>query len=91
MGSLPKGTLCCYCGIREASYIPDGCVGPLCLGDADSCYELAEVHGWAAVVSLRLARLWRMLSAKFAKAYGWQPVFANMDTTQNLASFLWNA
>ena len=91
MGSLPKGTLCCYCGIREASYIPDGCVGPLCLGDADSCYELAEVHGWAAVVSLRLDRLWRMLSATFAKAYGWQPVFVNMDTTQNLASFLWNA
>tara|TARA_B100000780_G_C20877389_1_gene348993 strand:+ start:145 stop:639 length:495 start_codon:yes stop_codon:yes gene_type:complete len=31
MGSLPHGTLCVYCGIREAGYIPDGCPGPICL------------------------------------------------------------
>ena len=34
MGSLPEGTLCGYCGKREAGDIPDGCIRPLCF-DAD--------------------------------------------------------
>jgi len=39
MGSLPEGTLCAYCGLREAGYIPDGCCGPLCFGESDSDEE----------------------------------------------------
>ena len=46
MGSLPEDTLCSYCGVHEASYIPDGCCGPLCIGEwwdfedgVPSCFE----------------------------------------------------
>ena len=28
MGSLPKDTLCAYCGKRRAEYITDACIGP---------------------------------------------------------------
>ena len=32
MGILADGTLCAYCCINVAFYIPDGCVAPLCFG-----------------------------------------------------------
>ena len=58
MGSLPEGTLCAYCGINAAGYIPDGCVGPLCLDGEDSCYWKAHDGFWHVVVKRRLERLW---------------------------------
>ena len=57
MGSLPRGTLCAYCGLREAGYIPDGCAGPLCFAPNDeSCFDLCESRGWDYVCGLRYAR-----------------------------------
>ena len=30
MGTVEEGTMCAYCAVNEAGYIPDGCVGPTC-------------------------------------------------------------
>ena len=61
MGSLPHGTLCSYCGVREAGYIPDGCAGPLCLDpDVECCSDRANALGWDVIVQERLMRLWKM-------------------------------
>ena len=57
MGSLPRGTLCAYCGVREAGYIPDGCAGPLCMTpDGVCCFDLCQSHGWEYVCGLRYER-----------------------------------
>ena len=57
MNSLPTGTPCAYCGVREAQYIPDGCAGPLCMDpDGESCFDLCESRGWDYVCGLRYAR-----------------------------------
>ena len=85
MGSLPDGTLCAYCGIREAGYIPDGCCGPVCM---DYCI-LLDIE---QLVSMRLSRLWCMYSAAFAKTIGrWGAVLAHAQLSEHVASFLWNA
>ena len=61
MGSLPRGTLCAYCGLREAGYIPDGCVGPLCMEpDDECCYDRSQALGWDVIVQERLMRLWNL-------------------------------
>ena len=57
MGTLEDGTLCAYCGINEAYYIPDGCVGPVCLfPDGVSCWDIQERHGWDGVILMRVGR-----------------------------------
>ena len=59
MGSRPEGTLCAYCGAREASYTPDGCVGPMCMGEPGCCQEVGEEFGWNCMDNKRLCRLGR--------------------------------
>lgn len=49
MGSLPEGTLCAYCRIRTASYVPDHCIGPTCLSGPGNCYDRAAVVGWQVI------------------------------------------
>ena len=56
MGSLPEGNLCAYCGVRRAGYIPDGCIGALCMRpndddgvEGESCYEVGQRLGWEVV------------------------------------------
>ena len=57
MGTLPDGTLCAYCGVREAGYIPDGCAGPLCMDPDDvCCFDLWQSRGWEYVCGLRYER-----------------------------------
>ena len=61
MGSLSDGTLCSYCNVHEAYYIPDGCCGPLC----GHCMDLGIQHGYDHVFILRLerwirAKFWRL-------------------------------
>ena len=57
MGTIEDGTLCAYCGINEAYYIPDGCVGPVCLFPGGlSCWDIQERHGWDGVILLRVRR-----------------------------------
>ena len=63
MGSLPDGTLCSYCDIYEAGYIPDGCCGPLC----GECMDIGITapNGYDKVFIFRLERwirahFWRL-------------------------------
>ena len=61
MGSLSDGTLCDYCNVHEAGYIPDGCCGPLC----GHCMDMGILHGYDRVFIQRLerwvrAKLWRL-------------------------------
>ena len=55
-------TLCVYCGIREAGFIPAGdIVGPLCVEpDGESCLDRSRVLGWGVIVQERLMRLWNL-------------------------------
>ena len=57
MGSLPEGTLCAYCGINAAGYIPDGCVGPVCFEGDNNCGDLLCDGLWHLMVKRRLALL----------------------------------
>ena len=61
MGSLPDGTLCVYCLVHEAYYIPDGCCGPLC----GHCMDMGILQGYDRVFMQRLerwvrAKFWRL-------------------------------
>ena len=90
MGSLDPGTLCAYCGKREAQYIPDGAVGPMCLVGKASC----GLDNWDAVIALRLRRCWNMVSAQWTSeraGHRWKPVFARGVVSENIASYLWCA
>ena len=49
MGSLPEGTLCAYCRTHEAGYIPDGAIGPLCMGEPHCCFDRAQILGWGVI------------------------------------------
>ena len=57
MGSCPEGTKCVYCGVHEASYIPDGCIGPICLHDG-GCYDIGQELGWDFVETEYMKRCW---------------------------------
>ena len=52
MGTLADGTMCAYCAVEEAHYIPDGCCGPVC----GSCLDLGIDKGFGVVYDLRLQR-----------------------------------
>ena len=57
MGTLEDGTLCAHCGINEAYYIPDGCVGPVCLfPEGLSCWDIQERNGWDGGILIRVKR-----------------------------------
>ena len=68
MGSFPEGTLCCYCGVNPAGYIPDGAVGPMCINLAKSCFDRAENGELDAVSGLRLVRKARAVVARLGQA-----------------------
>ena len=56
MGS--KKTLCAYCGVREAGWIPKNCVGPLCMEpDGECCYDRSRSLGKDVIVQERQVRL----------------------------------
>ena len=50
MGSLPDGSRRAYCGKNAAGYIPDGCIGPVCMGTEHCGYEKFVAGGWEGVV-----------------------------------------
>jgi hypothetical protein len=56
MGSCPEGTKCVYCGVHEASYIPDGCIGPMCLHDG-GCHDMWLENG-ASFENEYMKRCW---------------------------------
>ena len=90
MGSLPEGTLCAYCGVREASYIPDGAAGPICFAPSgECCHDRALALGWDAIVRERLMRLWKVKSAVLCKDRTSLPTLG-IDTVElNVSSFIW--
>jgi hypothetical protein len=58
MGSLPEGTLCSYCGVREAGYIPDGAAGAICFEpDGECCWGRGVALGRDVIVQERQMRL----------------------------------
>ena len=57
MGSLRDGTLCAYCDVEEAEYIPDGCCGPVC----GVCMDAGIASGWRQIDLIRHNRWIRAL------------------------------
>ena len=93
MGSLPEGTLCAYCGINEAGYIPDGCVGPVCFDGENNCGDLILDGLWHLVLQRRLT----MLSGDMLKTLAMR-LPPRLDTVFNIhllriqvASYLFDA
>ena len=80
---------------RKAHYarIPDGCVGPMCMGEPGCCQEVGEVFGWSSIGSKRLYRLGRSWIACLARDANVvkQIVFrASSDEVQlRIYAFLW--
>ena len=62
MGSFELGHKCAYCGVRDAWYVPDGCVGALCMEPAgSSCFDAMVEQGFNAVSDQRLMKLMRLI------------------------------
>ena len=91
MGSMPQGTLCSYCAVREAGYIPDGAVGPMCMGQAECCYERGCVSGWEVIMNERWLRLGRMRSNVLCKDQTAVPTLGIDIVELKVAEFLWRA
>ena len=90
MGSLNPGTLCVYCGVREAGYIPDGCVGPLCFAPKDvCCYDQAVIHGWSFVQRLRYERFKAAIFGRLARRR--MGILGDPDIVQMTTEFLVDA
>ena len=93
MGTVEEGTLCAYCGVREAGYIPDGCVGPMCMGKPGCCQEVGEEFGWSCIDNKRLCRLGRSWIACLARDANvvTQSVFrgAGDEVQLRIYAFLW--
>ena len=90
MGSLPEGTLCAYCGAREASYIPDGAAGPLCFEPrGECCYDRALALGWDVIIRERLMRLWKMRIAVLCKDRTALPTLGIGAIEFKVSSFIW--
>ena len=87
MGSLPEGTLCAYCGAKPAGYIPDGAVGPMCMGFPAACFERMETDSVEAVCRLRLVRQARATTARLAST---SPALTIFDVVAaEIAEYLW--
>ena len=90
---MPEGTLCAYCGEREACYIPDGCVGPMCMGEPGCCQEVGEEFRWSSIESKRLCRLglsWIACLARDANVVKQLVFRASSDEVQlRTYAFLW--
>jgi hypothetical protein len=86
MGSSPEGTLCVYCRIRTASYIPDGCMGPICLFGPGNCDDRGAAVGRQVLIdehlNLRGAAWTRLLAVHYEV-----PVPA--DSRLRIYGYLW--
>ena len=91
MGSLPEGTLCSYCGVREAGYIPEGAAGPICFEpDGECCWDRGVALGWDVIVQERQMRLWKMKIAIICKDRTSLPKpFRIRDIELNVSAFIW--
>ena len=90
MGSLPKGTLCSYCGVREAGYIPDGAAGPICFEpDGECCWDRGVALGWDVIVRERLMRLWKMKIAVLCKDRTALPTLGIGPIELEVSAFIW--
>ena len=93
MGSLPEGTLCSYCGAREASYIPDGACGPVCFKPAGTCcWDVAAALGWRHI---EMQRLNRFACASIIYIDAWRGMsLAGVKTTslslQSLSTYIYS-
>ena len=92
MGSLPKGTKCAYCGIRESGYIPDGAVGPVCLEpDDECCWDRAQILGWEIINQERLLRLWKKKMAGHSKDGAAHITLGIAEVEQKVFEFIWRS
>ena len=93
MGSLPDGTLCAYCGVREAGYIPDGCAGPVCFEpDGECCFDRSLVLGWDVIVQERLMRLSNLKMILICGDMASLPMPLQLLTIQSMiAEYIWVA
>ena len=93
MGSLPDGTLCAYCRVHEAGYIPDGCAGPVCFEpDGECCFDRSLVLGWDVIVQERLMRLWKMKIAMIcAGRTSLLGPLTILEIQRSIAPYIWDA
>ena len=92
MGSLPRGTLCAYCGVNEAGYIPDGYVGPVCIGDSEE--EPAKIFCINLPIEeakdLRARRLWTARSAPLCREGAmWIETVVGLNIGLGLGKIFW--
>ena len=86
-------TLCAYCGIREAEWIPVKCVGPLCMEpEGDNCYAVFRSQGKHVVVTIRLIRLWNSKMALIGSDMTLLPMPLQIpDVKIQIAGYMWVA
>ena len=65
MGTLPEGCRCKYCGKNSATYIPDGCFGPVCFEPGGGCISRMWLIGEPGVNEERLWNLMRLIRFRF--------------------------
>ena len=87
MGSVPEGTLCAYCGVNPAGYIPDGAVGPMCMNFPKACFDRSENGEVEAVFGLRLVRKARAVFARLEQASHAQRMPDGVAAV--IASYVW--
>ena len=92
MGSLPEGTLCCYCGVNPAGYIPDGAMTMCFTEDDDSCQNRLLNGEYEMLVELRLRRLWKAMVRRLAHPFAAPKLpFASpsSEIELHIASYIW--
>ena len=105
MGSLPKGNLCAYCGVRRAGALclgplcPDGCIGALCIGpnddddgEGETCYEVGQRLGWDVVWERYTLRCYTAMARMLCQELPWP--FQVLDEQQlptSVSRFMYRA
>ena len=73
--------------MNPAGYIPDGAVGPLCMGSPGACFERMAIDSVEAVCRLRLERQACAATARLASTSHAATIFDLVAA--EIAEYLW--
>ena len=89
MGSLREVTLRAHCRTHAASYIPDGCIGPLCMNEEHCCYEWAMALGWEVIEEEYLRLVETAWHGRLGKRVTLPLVVFPLEVALRVCSFMW--